>query len=815
MVSITVLSAQNYNRVALVIGNASYERCPLRNPLNDAEDVSAKLQSLGFEVILAKDCSTKRDMRKKLDEFCSMASNADAGVFYYSGHGMQLTSEDGNYLIPINAEMTSEADVPEECISLNYVLNKMNESGINMKIAIIDACRDNPFRTWHRGGSKGLATPGIVPNGTFIAFATSANNVAADGKDRNSPFTGAFLTALNSEELEINNVFTEVKRLVNEETNGEQRPWVSNDLIKHFYFAKIPTFQSNNKSKTADSNATIAASLKWVTIHGFVVNERNEPHDGTIVFDTTTGNDAVVQPNGRFTMRVPEGIELEFRYVGYKTKRVKAQENMVVTMELEHNPCIVDNSINSLGIKTKVININGINFTMIQVDGGTFTMGATSEQGSDFFDNEKPTHEVTLNSYMIGETEVTLDLWCAVMGKGSGQGINEPKRSVSLKDCQKFIEKMNSLTGLNFRLPTEAEWEYASRGGNKSKNFKYSGSNYLDDVAWYDGNSKGKVHIVKTKLPNELGIYDMSGNVFEICTDWYGDYSNFSQANPLGARNGSMKIMRGGGYSSEGNHCRVTTRGRFNSTGYANLGFRIVLLESPQDAIEENKKAQNEINIRTSESISTATGNTNNGHEYVDLGLPSGLLWATCNVGAIKPEDFGEYFAWGGISPQKVYSWYPSPYQKVYTDNFAETKFSKYDPDSSTTNSDLKKTILDQEDDAAHINWGGNWRMPIYEELEELKNECIWTFTTLNNVKGYKVTSRKNNKSIFLPFAGSRNDSDLDGAGEYGGYWTSTLAKTSTYCAYSLCLESNNISWEYWTRRKFGLSIRPICVPSK
>ncbi|MBQ0074380.1 MAG: caspase family protein, partial [Prevotella sp.] len=224
-----ILSANAFaqgKRVALIVGNASYAKSPLVNPLNDADDVGSKLKGLGFTIVKAKDCRTKRELRKKLEEFCSLASNADAGLFFYSGHGMQLTKTGENYLIPTEAEMTSEADVEEECIGLNYILNKMDESGINMKIAIIDACRDNPFRTWYRGGSKGLSTSVEAPSGTFIAFATSANNVAADGNNyRNSPFTAALLSALNSNNLEINNVFTEVKKIVRQRTNGEQRPW--------------------------------------------------------------------------------------------------------------------------------------------------------------------------------------------------------------------------------------------------------------------------------------------------------------------------------------------------------------------------------------------------------------------------------------------------------------------------------------------------------------------------------------------------------------------------------------------------------------
>jgi formylglycine-generating enzyme required for sulfatase activity len=176
----------------------------------------------------------------------------------------------------------------------------------------------------------------------------------------------------------------------------------------------------------------------------------------------------------------------------------------------------------------KEFTVNGVSFTMVKVDGGTFKMGATSEQGSDAEEDEKPAHSVTLSSYWIGQTEVTKALWNAVMGTNPSlsKGDELPVENVSWKDCQKFIKKLNQLTGETFRLPTEAEWEYAARGGNKSKGYKYSGSNDLGTVAWSSNNSLPKTHPVATKQPNELGIYDMSGNVYEWCNDYYDSYSS-------------------------------------------------------------------------------------------------------------------------------------------------------------------------------------------------------------------------------------------------------------------------------------------------
>ena len=227
----------------------------------------------------------------------------------------------------------------------------------------------------------------------------------------------------------------------------------------------------------------------------------------------------------------------------------------------------------------KTYTVNGVSFTMVDVEGGTFKMGATSEQGSDAYADEKPTHKVTLSNYSIGETEVTQELWQTVMGSNPSNfkgDLQRPVEDVSWDDCQNFINKLNQLTGENFRLPTEAEWEYAARGG-KSKGYKYSGSNTIDYVAWYNKNSSSKTHAVKTKQPNELGLYDMSGNVWEWCSDWYGSYSSSAQTNPTGPSSGSYRVLRGGSWNNYAGDCRVASRS-FDSPVYGGnySGLRLV-----------------------------------------------------------------------------------------------------------------------------------------------------------------------------------------------------------------------------------------------
>ena len=223
--------------------------------------------------------------------------------------------------------------------------------------------------------------------------------------------------------------------------------------------------------------------------------------------------------------------------------------------------------------------IEGVAFKMIRVEGGIFTMGA-KEGDSEAFTVEQPAHQVMLSSYSIGETAVTQALWEAVMGGNPSdfKGADHPVEQVSWDDCQEFIRKLNEKTNRKFRLPTEAEWEFAARGGNKSKGYKYAGSNDIDSVAWYDGNSGAETHPVAQKQPNELGLYDMSGNVWEWCQDWYGKYSNNSQTNPTGPESGDNRVVRGGSWNDYAWSCRASCRIDYApSIRSYDLGLRLAL----------------------------------------------------------------------------------------------------------------------------------------------------------------------------------------------------------------------------------------------
>lgn len=224
-------------------------------------------------------------------------------------------------------------------------------------------------------------------------------------------------------------------------------------------------------------------------------------------------------------------------------------------------------------------NVNGVKFSVIKVEGGTFLMGAARADG---FSStiEKPQHEVTLDSFKIAKTPVTQGLWIAVMGTNPSIHNGDqhlPVENVSWDDCQTFINRLNAITGKNFRLPTEAEWEYAARGGIKDEDGRFAGG-ALDDVAWHAGNSDNETHPVGTKQPNELGLYDMSGNVDEWCADWYAAYTAEAQVNPKGKENGTLKVFRGGNYTNSGKQCRVNYRYMAEpSKKVGTRGFRLAL----------------------------------------------------------------------------------------------------------------------------------------------------------------------------------------------------------------------------------------------
>ena len=526
---------------------------------------------------------------------------------------------------------------------------------------------------------------------------------------------------------------------------------------------------------------------KFANIEGFEYNSRGDADgDGKVTInDVTTLIDYLLSDNAKAIDLLGADADSDGRV---SINDVTTLIDFMLSGVWPYTPDIPDEP------ETETFTVNGVTFKMVAVEGGTFMMGATAEQGSDAWDDEKPAHQVTLSSYCIGETEVTQALWQAVMGSNPSwfssnysyaTNLQRPVECVSWNSCQTFINKLNELTGKTFRLPTEAEWEYAARGGNKSQGYKYAGSNDINKVAWYWDNIPSQssytdgygTQTVATKSPNELGLYDMSGNVLEWCQDWYSSYSSESQTNPTGPASGSNRVYRGGCWNSDARGCRVSKR-TFSppmNTIY-HLGLRLVLGEDICPEPEE--------------------------HEYVDLGLPSGTLWATCNIGAASPEDYGDYFAWGETAPKEVFNW--STYKWCNGSDMTMTKYCT----SSEYGFIDNKTELDLEDDAAWMNWGPMWRTPSLEQQEELFDYCTLEWTQINGVNGRLFTGPSGN-TLFLPAAGYRWDNSHYNVDSNGYYWSRTLSSFNPR-ALGMGFSWGTWGWGYGYGRENGYTIRPV-----
>ena len=367
-----------------------------------------------------------------------------------------------------------------------------------------------------------------------------------------------------------------------------------------------------NKVLPADRPSTIPENL-WLLIHRCMKpNPNDRPTDASeflrLLPQISASEEISEEP-------LPE-LELATEFQLPSTEVIEDDNATVVKQEhgtennanATQNPKPQPKNVSPETPRIKTFTVNGVSFNMVYVEGGTFMMGETPEEEWGFWGRCQPVHEVTLSSYMIGETQVTKELWSSVMNSNSfrikgeklrsfvkfskennrnslrNEGEKLPMDNISWEDCQKFIRKLNKITGLSFRLPTEAEWEFAARGGNKSHHTIYAGSDDLESVAWWTADFEERfigfinqitIHEVGMKLPNELGIYDMSGNVREWCNDWYGEYSSVPQTNPEGPSSGTTRVNRGG-CCTDDDECRITYRCDSDPFGKY-CGFRLAL----------------------------------------------------------------------------------------------------------------------------------------------------------------------------------------------------------------------------------------------
>ena len=619
-------SALAAKRVALVIGNGGYMHAGrLANPANDARDMGRVLRSLGFEVIEKVDAG-KRVMIESVREFGNKLRRADIGLFFYAGHGMQIKGS--NYLLPVDANPGTESDVEYDGVNAGRIMGKMEEAGNKLNIVILDACRNNPFKRSFRSSTNGLARMD-APKGSLIAYATGPGSVAADGQGRNGLYTGLLLKNLARKDLSVRDVFRETGLAVMDASGDKQIPWVSATPFRKMYLARgsglldepEPTDKGSSsgtlKVKSSPSGANVylndvlqnSTPVKISGVQPGKVRVRvekkgygSETKRVTIssgrtatltfylekvvragrLFVNAEPSDARVQimninPAYQRGMELGQGTyDVKVSASGYTTLRrdveIAAGEDMYVDFALKQEAVVSESGSGGREWRDPV---TGMEF--VWVPGGSFNMGS-----NDGDSDERPVHRVELDGFWMGKYEVTQGEWEKVMGSNPSyfKGTRRPVEQVSWNACQNFIRKLESrLNGVKYSLPTEAQWEYAARGGNKSRGYTYSGSNNVGRVAWYNGNSGKKTSDVGGKQANELGLYDMSGNVWEWCLDWYAKnaYASHSGKNPIYTHGGSRRVLRGGGWNGYPRDVRAANRD-WNPLGdaYTYLGFRLL-----------------------------------------------------------------------------------------------------------------------------------------------------------------------------------------------------------------------------------------------
>jgi formylglycine-generating enzyme required for sulfatase activity len=584
-------------RVALVIGNgkygANYADGLLDNPVNDANALAAALHELGFEVVsdINQDLA---GMRRLIRQFGERLRGAEAGLFFFSGHGVQVGGV--NYLIPLGHQIEREADIELEAVSAAAVLAQMEAAGAPVNLVMLDACRDNPFRPLSRTqGQRGLVRM-TAPSGTLIVYATKPGAIAVDGRGwPNSPFTTSLLQHIRTPGLKVEELFKRIAVGVETLTNRKQSPWVEGVLRGDFYFTEPPETQPaptppvysgeqalwraiENSTDAQDFRDYLQQYPKGEYGAAARVKLRRLEAAANAAPVTPPNNSAPVKPSKLvFAYAKVAGPPVLLVSMPFTTAVVDARGN--VTKQPEQH---VNGFVEELG--------NGVWLEMVEVAGGTFDMGSPSSETLRG-DDEGLRRGVRINELYVGRYEVTQAQWKAVMKSMPAVSFKSddlPVERISWNDAINFCKKLSSRTGREYRLPTEAEWEYAARAATQPP-FAF-GATITPEIANYDSNhpygnvgegvSRGKTWPIERRdgVANMWGLFDVHGNVWEWCQDWYGPYSMRQLNNPTGPSKGEYRVLRGGSWVVSGGNCRAAHRNWFIPGGQSfDDGLRVVI----------------------------------------------------------------------------------------------------------------------------------------------------------------------------------------------------------------------------------------------
>ena len=559
-------AAATETRVALVIGNSNYKSAPLRNPVNDARAIADKLQGLGFKVTLKLD-QNQRSMAEAIRVFGNQLKAGGAGLFYYAGHGMQVRGR--NFLIPVDADIQNEDEVPYRSVDANEVLSKMETAKNRLNLMILDACRNNPFSRKFRSSSQGLAQMD-APSGTLVAFATAPGSVASDGTGKNGIYTQHLLASLGQPGVPVEQLFKRVRVGVMKDTRNAQVPWEASSLVGDFYF------KPGAASATADP-----AAIELVYWDSIKDSQSVEDYKGYLK----------TYPNGLFADIAKR------RALNPPKPATTAVATIAPLPATKPEP-----SPGAVAGKVWKEPLTGMEFVWIPK--GCFQMGSPiSGRGRN--DNEHP-HQVCIEGYWLAKHEVTNSQYRQFKpshdsGQYEGNSLNgdtQPVVEVSWNAAVAFAEWLTAKTGKTFKLPTEAEWEYAARAGTQTA--RYWGdddaslcrhANIADrtskvafsDFTWaYDGCDDGyKVSApVGRFAANAYGLHDMLGNVWEWTSSPYDQAYAGGEKRAAAKDEGGQRVARGGSWGNEPRGVRSAAR-NYGSPAYRNLFLGLRLARSP------------------------------------------------------------------------------------------------------------------------------------------------------------------------------------------------------------------------------------------
>ena len=588
-------------RVALLIGNANYTVGPLRNPPNDVRVMDESLRALGFQTQVLLNAN-QNAMKRAVRDFGNQAQGADVAFLYYSGHGTQAGGE--NYLIPVQATIEKDSDYEVEAVSANALLRQIAGARPRAAIVVLDACRDNPLAATTKSTSKGLSRMD-APTGTMIAFATAPNTTASD----EGHYARVLAQQLRQPGVELVSAFRATAAEVLRLSGNKQDPRISEVSINEYiYLAGNRPVSGPGAVATVVPEAVVPAPLPGQA--------------GGLSLEDLKKEQAAREEWARWQLRMKADFDAAAGFTGAADLQVRAWERFAATWAQDNPYSREDDDLRQqardrLGrarqgaqaaaapvpatqppVSTARVGqvqrftVNGVSFNMVGIPAGSFMMGSPDNE-PDRHADEGPQRRVSLGAFQLGQTEVTQGLWRAVMGDNpsrfSGCGADCPVEQVSWNDAQPFIEKLNQQTGQRFRLPSEAEWEYAARAGTTTP--FHTGQTITPAQANFDGNStyngsaKGeyrqKTVRVGSFAPNAWGLNDMHGNVWEWVQDCYDEQAYRGKApNDGGAyevAGCSLRVLRGGSWDVIPRIARAAYR-NWNAPDYRNIyfvGFRL------------------------------------------------------------------------------------------------------------------------------------------------------------------------------------------------------------------------------------------------